>query len=143
METSFTPFASAAGGALIGASAVWLMATTGRIAGISGIVARLIAGDASARTTRLAFVLGLLAAMPLVVAVTGQTPAHELAASPALLAIAGGLVGYGSARGSGCTSGHGVCGISRLSQRSMVATATFMATAALAVFVARHLLGGG
>lgn len=140
LSASFTPIASAAGGALIGAAAVALMATVGRIAGISGIASRLLPphGD-DGFAGRLAFVLGIVAA-PLVVALaTGVLPAPRIAAGMPVLALAGALVGFGSAWGSGCTSGHGVCGLSRLSPRSLVATCVFMATGMATVFVARHL----
>lgn len=144
METQFTPLASALGGAMIGLSAVLLMASVGRIAGISGIVAGLLRRDGGLDVVRqrMIFVVGLLAAVPIYVLATGAAPTHQVAPNLVLLTIGGLLVGYGSARGSGCTSGHGVCGISRLSQRSIVATATFMATAAVAVFVLRHVIAG-
>jgi uncharacterized membrane protein YedE/YeeE len=138
--TSFTPIASAAGGALIGLSAVLLMAVKGRIAGVSGIVSRLLPPwQDSEFSGRLAFVCGLVAAPILVWFATGRFPTQTIeTATPGLL-IAGLLVGFGSVWGNGCTSGHGVCGLSRLSVRSLVATATFMATAVVTVFVVRHL----
>ncbi len=144
METQFTPLTSALGGAMIGLSAVLLMASVGRIAGISGIVAGLLRRDGGADVLRqrVIFVIGLFAAVPIYALITGAAPAHQVTPNLALLTLGGLLVGYGSARGSGCTSGHGVCGISRLSQRSIVATVTFMVTAAIAVFVLRHVVGG-
>ncbi|WP_031218270.1 YeeE/YedE family protein [Halomonas sp. PBN3] len=146
-----------AGGALIGLSATWLMATLGRIAGISGIVGTLITarpkGDSAWRLT---FVLGLISG-PLVVMLLGGGLGNvaggavdvtgrvigEPAGGVALMLLAGLLVGLGTGLGSGCTSGHGVCGLSRLSVRSMVATVTFLVAAIVTVFVVRHVIGGG
>ena len=117
------------------------MAFTGRIAGISGIAVRLLPPYADQGLGgRLAFLLGLVAAPLLVMVVTGELPVPSIAAGPALLALAGFLVGFGAVWGSGCTSGHGVCGLSRLSLRSLVATLVFMSTGVLTVFVTRHLL---
>jgi uncharacterized membrane protein YedE/YeeE len=138
--TAFTPAAATAGGVLIGIAAVLLLAITGRIAGISGIAARLLppyADDGFAG--RLAFILGLVAAPVVVSLATGAMPVPVIEATPALLGLAGLLVGFGAVWGNGCTSGHGVCGLSRLSVRSLVATGIFMATAMITVFVARHL----
>ncbi len=138
--TAFTPIASLVGGALIGVSAVMLMALTGRIAGVSGIAAHLFPPYADNEFTgRLAFVGGLVAAPLVVLVATGRLPAQTIQASGAILVLAGFLVGFGSAWGNGCTSGHGVCGLSRLSMRSLVATMTFMATGIATVFVLRHL----
>jgi len=137
--TTFTPIASAAGGALIGLAAVLLMAVKGRIAGVSGIAARLLPPYEDREFAgRLAFVLGLIAAPLLVWLATGHLPAQTIEAGMPMLLVAGLLVGFGAVWGSGCTSGHGVCGLSRLSLRSLVATATFMVTAILTVFVIRH-----
>ena len=138
--TSFTPIASFAGGALIGLSAVLLMALSGRIAGVSGIAARLFPPYEDAELAgRLAFVAGLIAAPVVVLLASGQLPAQTIQASGSILVLGGFLVGFGSVWGSGCTSGHGVCGISRLSVRSFVATITFMAAGFATVFVTRHL----
>ncbi|HEX2635467.1 MAG TPA: YeeE/YedE family protein [Bradyrhizobium sp.] len=138
--TSFTPIASFAGGALIGLSAVLLMALTGRIAGVSGIAARLFPPyDDAELAGRLAFVAGLIAAPVVVLLTTGQLPTQTIQANGSILVLGGFLVGFGSVWGSGCTSGHGVCGISRLSVRSFVATITFMAAGFATVFVTRHL----
>jgi hypothetical protein len=138
--TSFTPIASLVGGALIGLSAVMLMALTGRIAGVSGIAVRLFPPYADREFAgRLAFVAGLVAAPVVVLVVTGRLPAQTIEAHAALLTLAGFLVGFGSVWGNGCTSGHGVCGLSRLSIRSLVATLTFMACGIATVFVVRHL----
>jgi len=139
VSTSFTPIASLVGGALIGLSAVLLMWANGRIAAVSGIAARLFPPYEDGEFAgRLAFVAGLVAAPMLVLFVTGSLPAQTIAAGPAVLIVGGLLTGFGSVWGSGCTSGHGVCGLSRLSARSLVATITFMATGVATVFVMRH-----
>jgi uncharacterized protein len=141
MTTEFTPFASSIGGAMIGASAVLLMATHGRIAGISGIAVRLfppyLDKDAAGR---LMFILGLVAAPLLYATLKGGWPPMTISAGTGALVAAGLLVGFGSVWGNGCTSGHGICGLSRLSFRSLVAVATFMATAIITVFITRHML---
>ena len=137
--TSFTPIASIIGGALIGLSAVMLMALTGRIADVSGIAARLLPPyEDDQLAGRLAFVAGLVAAPVLTLAARGQLPVQTIEAGTVTLALAGVLVGFGSVWGNGCTSGHGVCGLSRLSIRALVATITFMATGFATVLVARH-----
>jgi uncharacterized protein len=137
--TSFTPVASLLGGALIGASAVMLMALTGRIAGVSGIAARLLPPHEDREFAgRLAFVGGLVAAPVIVLLATGRLPVQTIEANAVTLVLAGLLVGFGSVWGNGCTSGHGVCGISRLSVRSLIATITFMATGFATVFIMRH-----
>ncbi|MDI7861715.1 YeeE/YedE family protein [Rhizobiaceae bacterium n13] len=141
--TEFTPLASLAGGALIGLSAVLLMAYQGRIAGISGIASRLLPPyPDNAFSSRLGFVLGLMAAPFAAYLVTGVTVVQSVPSSLPLMAMAGLLVGFGSVYGNGCTSGHGVCGLSRLSVRSLVATLAFMATAFVTVFLVRHVFGG-
>ncbi|MEX0408836.1 YeeE/YedE thiosulfate transporter family protein [Aquibium sp. LZ166] len=140
--TEFTPLASSIGGAMIGLSAVLLMAWEGRIAGISGIAGRLLPPYRdSAFRSRFGFVIGLVAAPLLVMAATGNPIMQTVSANLPLMAAAGLLVGFGSVYGNGCTSGHGVCGLSRLSVRSLVATLTFMTTAVVTVFVVRHLIG--
>jgi uncharacterized protein len=137
--TSFTPVASAAGGALIGLAAVLLMALKGRIAGVSGIASRLLPPYEDREFAgRLAFVAGLIAAPALVWLANGRLPEQTIEAGLPVLILAGLLVGFGSVWGNGCTSGHGVCGLSRLSVRSLVATVTFMATGIFTVFVVRH-----
>ena len=143
METEFTPWLSLGGGMMIGASAVLLMATNGRIAGISGLTAKIFtrSSDGEARGVSALFVLGLLLTAPLWLLVSGGWPQQWVPSSPVLMAVAGLLVGFGASYGNGCTSGHGVCGISRGSARSIVATLTFMATAFATVFVTRHLIG--
>jgi uncharacterized membrane protein YedE/YeeE len=141
--TQFTPLASAIGGALIGVAAVMLMAFNGRIAGISGILGRLIPPYEGADPGGAAlFMLGLMAAPLVYAAVTGAAFQQTVSDNASLMAVAGLLVGFGAAYGGGCTSGHGVCGLARLSLRSLVATATFMATGFATVFVMRHVVGG-
>jgi hypothetical protein len=141
MATEFTPIAALAGGALIGLSAVLLMALNGRIAGISGIAARVLPpfSDRELRG-RAAFLAGLVAVPSIFLLATGKFPAQSIETGGVLLAVAGLLVGFGSVWGNGCTSGHGVCGISRLSVRSIVATLVFMATGIATTFIIRHLL---
>jgi uncharacterized membrane protein YedE/YeeE len=140
-QTEFTPFASLLGGALIGLSAVMLFVTHGRIAGISGIAARLMGGaGAEDRFGRFAFIAGLVVAPGLILAITGAPVTQTISAAPALLAVAGLLVGFGAVWGNGCTSGHGVCGLARLSLRSLVATLVFMASAIATVLLTRHVL---
>ena len=143
MATQITPLASTIGGVLIGIAAVVLMLFNGRIAGISGIVGRLLPpyrdNDLIGAA---AFILGLMAA-PLGYTLATGTPVIQVVSGNVLLmVVAGFLVGIGTTYGGGCTSGHGVCGLSRLSPRSIVATAIFMAAAVVTVFVARHTLGG-
>jgi uncharacterized membrane protein YedE/YeeE len=136
--TNFTPVAALLGGALIGLATVLLMLLTGRIAGISGILGGCLIPGALDRAWRLAFVAGLIAA-PVAGAVFGfplDTPL--MPSSWTVIVVAGGLIGFGTRLGGGCTSGHGVCGIARLSPRSIVATMLFMATAIAVVFVVRH-----
>jgi len=129
------------GGALIGLSAVLLMAFSGRIAGISGIVGGLLPPKpADDLAWRVAFIVGLLLAPVILALFTGDDRIGAPTVGPALLIAAGFLVGAGSALGNGCTSGHGICGLSRLSPRSAAAVATFMATAMITVFVVRHVL---
>ena len=137
----FTPAAALAGGLLIGLAAALLLAFNGRIAGISGILGGLLAHPRSGEFAwRAAFVLGLILA-PALYQVFAALPASRVDTGGAGLVAAGLLVGYGARLGSGCTSGHGVCGLSRLSPRSLAATLTFMAAGFATVFVARHLLG--
>ncbi|MBS2018873.1 MAG: YeeE/YedE family protein [Deltaproteobacteria bacterium] len=138
----FTPIPSLLGGVLIGLAASLFLFTHGRVAGISGIYAGVLRREAAAKGTRVAFLVGLLGAG--VVARFVAPSAFESGWVPSLpLALgAGVLVGIGTQLGNGCTSGHGVCGISRLSSRSLVATLTFIAAAMITVFVVRHVLGG-
>lgn len=141
--TEFTPLLSFAGGLLIGLAAVALMAIHGRIAGINGIVGGLLSLNITSDWAwRAAFIAGMVVSPLLMLAVTGNLPQISVPSSPALLLAGGFLTGIGTTLGSGCTSGHGVCGISRLSGRSIAATGTFMATAAVTVFLIRHVFGG-
>lgn len=141
--TEFTPFASLFGGMMIGLSAVLLMLWEGRIAGISGITGRLLPPYRDgAFLSRFGFVIGLVAAPLAMMALTGDAVVQTVSSSIPLMVAAGLLVGFGSVWGNGCTSGHGVCGLSRLSTRSVVATAVFMTTAFLTVFLVRHAIGG-
>jgi uncharacterized membrane protein YedE/YeeE len=130
-----------AGGALIGLSAATLLLSIGRVAGCSGISARLLGRPDGDTGWRAAFVVGLLLGPMLLQLVTGRFVTIQISASTPVLLIAGLLVGFGTRLGSGCTSGHGVSGLARLSKRSFAAVGTFMATAFLTVFVVRHLLG--
>lgn len=141
--TEFTPLQSLAGGALIGASAVLLLLVTGRIAGISGIVRRLLPPyGAGAPLEAAAFVVALVASPFVWTALTGTAVRQTVTESLSLAVVAGLLVGGGVFAARGCTSGHGVCGLSRLSRRSIVATGVFMTTAAATVYAVRHILGG-
>jgi uncharacterized protein len=143
IETEFTPLASAAGGALIGCAAVLLMLTSGRIAGISGILSRIFVVNSDSKPFEaLTFVVGLMGAPLAWLLFGGPGIPQSVTGNLALAAIAGLLVGFGAVYGGGCTSGHGVCGLSRLSRRSFVATAVFMTAAIVVVFVARHVIGG-
>ena len=139
---NFTPVSAAIGGALIGISAVLLMLFTGRIAGISGIVAGLINPHASDRIWRFAFIAGLITAPIASVLFGFGVPAPQMPESYITIVVAGLLVGFGTRLGSGCTSGHGICGIARLSQRSIVATAVFMVAAIVVVALTHHVAGG-
>ncbi|MCA0243041.1 MAG: YeeE/YedE family protein [Proteobacteria bacterium] len=138
--TPFTPLAAVAGGALIGLAAVLLFGLVGRIAGISGIVGGLLdRRPAGGRGWRVAFVLGLVAGAALAGAVLGGRFGAPRMGYPPLLLLAGGLlVGYGTALARGCTSGHGVCGLARLSPRSLAAVAVFLATGIATAVLLRH-----
>lgn len=138
--TDFTPWSALAGGALIGLAAVILMALNGRIAGISGIAGGLLAPGTSDRGWRIAFIAGMILAPLVYTLIAGQAPAVSFPAGMPLLIAGGILVGLGTQLGSGCTSGHGVCGMARLSPRSIAATLTFMTTGFATVFVVRHLV---
>ena len=137
---AFTPWSSLAGGALIGIAAAMFALLNGRIAGISGVLGGLfrpVRGDVGWRT---AFVTGLLSA-PLLYLLVGKVLRPQIDAGYAALVLAGLLVGVGTRYGSGCTSGHGVCGLSRLSGRSLAATAAFMGAGFITVFATRHFFG--
>jgi hypothetical protein len=137
---SFTPWASLGGGVLIGLAAALFVLLNGRIAGISGVLGGLLKPTRGDIAWRAAFVGGIVVA-PLVWLLFAALPAVQIDASYGALVAAGLLVGVGTRYGAGCTSGHGVCGLSRLSPRSLVATLVFMAAGFGTVFVARHLLG--
>lgn len=136
----FTPLAALAGGVLIGIAAAMFALLNGRIAGISGVLGGLLRPSSGDTAWRVAFVLGLVGA-PLVYLLFAALPKPQIDAGYGELILAGLLVGAGTRYGSGCTSGHGVCGLSRLSPRSLVATAAFMGAGFVTVFVTRHLLG--
>lgn len=143
MTTAFTPFEALLGGSLIGLSAVMLMALHGRIAGATGILAGLVPPKiAPDWSWRAAFLLGAVSGPLAFMIATGRMPSIEVPVSTAAMAISGLIVGIGVTFGSGCTSGHGVCGLARLSPRSLVATLVFMAATFATVFVVRHVLGG-
>ena len=138
--SNFTPWSSLAGGLLIGLAAALFLLLNGRIAGISGILGGLLRPAAGDVAWRVAFILGLVGA-PLLFQLFSPLPAVQVDADTATLVAAGLLVGVGTRYGSGCTSGHGVCGLSRLSPRSLVATVAFMAAGFVTVFIVRHLIG--
>ncbi|MDD1010657.1 YeeE/YedE family protein [Pseudomonas shahriarae] len=137
---NFTPWSSLAGGALIGLAASLLVVGNGRIAGISGLIGSLLQRSREGTSEKAVFLLGLLVA-PVLWGLFTTLPRIEFQSGWLGLIVAGLLVGIGTRYGSGCTSGHGVCGISRLSPRSMAATACFMFSGFMTVFVLRHLLG--
>jgi len=139
---SFDPFSALLGGALIGFASVLLMILIGRIAGISGILGGCLALAAGDKVWRFAFVIGLILAPVASVFLGYPLPTPQMPASWVMIAIAGLLVGFGTRLGDGCTSGHGVCGIARLSARSIAATVIFMATAIVVVAIMRHGFGG-
>ncbi|MCF8185289.1 MAG: YeeE/YedE family protein [Sulfuritalea sp.] len=137
---NFTPWTALAGGALIGISAALFILFNGRIAGISGIIGGLFRPVMHDAGWRIAFTLGLILA-PIIWLLFAELPNIQIDATYNLLIVAGVIVGFGARYGSGCTSGHGVCGISRLSPRSIIATLAFMGTGFLTVFIMRHILG--
>jgi uncharacterized protein len=140
MAQTFTPWSGLFGGALIGLAAVLLLIANGRIAGVSGIVAGLLTRDLAEIGWRAAFISGLWIGALAYAASRGAMFPVELAASTPHMIAAGLLVGFGTRMAGGCTSGHGVCGVARLSTRSIVATAVFMASGFATVFVMRHVL---
>lgn len=143
METAFTPFASLGGGALIGLAAVLLMLGLGRIFGATGILSGVVFAEGREELSwRAALILGMVLVPGLMFLTTGRWPQIDVPVSPAMIVIGGIVVGFGASLGSGCTSGHGVCGLSRLSRRSIVAVPVFMGTAAITVYVIRHVVGG-
>ena len=136
---AFTPLSALAGGGLIGLAAAIFVLLNGRIAGISGVLGGLLRATTGDLSWRVAFLLGLVGA-PLVYSIFTAGPRPQIDADWAALVAAGLLVGVGTRYGAGCTSGHGVCGLSRLSLRSLVATLTFMSSGFATVYVIRHLL---
>ncbi|MBQ0744458.1 MAG: YeeE/YedE family protein [Pseudomonas sp.] len=138
---NFTPWSALIGGIMIGLAAALLVMFNGRIAGISGMLGGLLTPRQAGNGERLLFVLGLLLA-PLIYWVVHSRPTMVIEAGPVALVVAGLLVGFGSRLGSGCTSGHGVCGLARLSLRGLVATLAFMGTGFITVFLLRHVWGG-
>jgi hypothetical protein len=137
---AFTPWASLAGGVLIGIAAAMFALLNGRIAGISGVIGGLLRPARGDVAWRVAFLAGLIGA-PVIYALIARRAAPDIEAGWGALVVAGVLVGLGTRYGSGCTSGHGVCGLSRLSPRSLAATLAFMGAGFATVFVVRHLLG--
>ncbi|MGB7287704.1 MAG: YeeE/YedE family protein [Salaquimonas sp.] len=140
METEFTPLLSLAGGVLIGVAATLLMALHGRIAGMTGILTGIIPPVLADWPWRVAFLAGAILA-PMIFVMSGGSIPFAVPVSTNLLAFGGLIVGVGVYFGSGCTSGHGVCGMARFSIRSFVATASFMAATFVTVFVVRHMIG--
>ena len=140
MHTDFTPISGLLGGVLIGLAAVLLLLANGRIAGISGIVGGLLIRATADMGWRVAFVAGLWLGAIVYWLVRGELFAVQVAATWPVMLIAGVLVGFGTRMGGGCTSGHGVCGIARLSKRSIVATLVFMGAGIATVFMTRHVL---
>ncbi len=138
---NFTPISALIGGLLIGGAATLTLWANGRIAGISGILSGVIVPGSSDRIWRILFVLGMLAGAIVYTVIRGAPADLELQVGPAGAIIAGLLVGFGTRLGSGCTSGHGICGLARFSRRSFTATLVFMATAIFTVFVIRHVIG--
>jgi uncharacterized membrane protein YedE/YeeE len=142
METVFTPVQSLAGGALIGVASVLLMALMGRIMGATGVLAGLLQpANLADWSWRAALLAGMVSGPVVVMLITGQFPQVQVPVSTTMLVIGGLIVGVGVTFGAGCTSGHGVCGMARLSPRSIVATLTFMLTTAITVYVVRHVIG--
>jgi uncharacterized membrane protein YedE/YeeE len=139
---SFTPFAGLGGGLLIGAAASLFVLVYGRVLGISGILGGLFGGAREEILFRLALIAGIVIAPLLLTSAGTNLPDITVSASWPMLIVAGLLVGFGTRLGNGCTSGHGVCGLARLSRRSIVATLVFFATAAVTVYAVRHVFGG-
>ena len=143
MITEFTPYQSLAGGVLIGTASVLLMLTLGRIMGATGILAGFFRPmSLEDWTWRAAVLAGMVTAPVLMLAVSGQMPPIQVPISKTMMIVGGFIVGLGVTFGSGCTSGHGVCGMARLSPRSIAATITFMIFTAATVYVVRHVFGG-
>ena len=142
MVTVFTPISSFGGGLAIGLGAVLLMLSLGRILGATGILSGTVfAEDKEELKWRAAMILGMIAAPILIFLFTGEMPEVNVPISPMMIVLGGVIVGFGASLGSGCTSGHGVCGLSRLSVRSLVAVPTFMATGVITLYIIRHVVG--
>lgn len=142
IETVFTPWTSLAGGGLIGIAASLLMLLSGRVFGATGVLAGLLApASGSDFTWRAALLAGMVTGPAIVWLASGEMPAVEVPVSTAALMVGGLIVGVGVTFGSGCTSGHGVCGMARLSPRSIAATLTFMAVTFVTVYLVRHVFG--
>lgn len=142
MTTDFTPIQSLIGGGLIGVASVLLMLTLGRVLGATGVLAGVFQPASGADWSwRAALLAGMVTAPVAILAVTGEMPAIQVPVSTPMMIIGGFIVGLGVTYGSGCTSGHGVCGMARLSPRSIAATVTFMIFTAATVYVVRHVLG--
>lgn len=139
--TSFTPLAALIGGSMIGLAAISLMMLLGHIAGISGITEETLPPwpEGEDNRWRLGFVLGIVAAPLVYAAISGDLPAADVSTSKPLLLVAGLMVGFGTAVGRGCTSGHGVCGLARLSRRSIAAVSIFLSMGMVTVYFARHV----
>lgn len=137
----FTPISALIGGLLIGLATSLLLWLNGRMAGVSGVLGRLLASRSSDTTWRLLFLVGLVVGAGAYVVATGTNVPIRQGVPTSLLVLAGLLTGYGTTMANGCTSGHGVCGLARLSPRSVAAVATFMATAIMTTYVVRHVLG--
>ena len=143
METTFTPLASLGGGILIGLAAVLLMMVHGRIAGATGILAgALLPKDFTDWSWRVAMIAGMVTAPGLILLASDAMPAIQIPVPKVALILGGLIVGVGVTLGSGCTSGHGVCGMARLSPRSIIATLTFMVVTFVTVYILRHVIGG-
>ncbi|MEQ6249354.1 YeeE/YedE thiosulfate transporter family protein [Sulfitobacter sp. HNIBRBA3233] len=142
IETAFTPFQSLGGGVLIGLSAVLLMATLGRIMGATGVLAGVLHPNGwSDWSWRTATLLGMVSGPLAIYLLSGGMPEISVPVSTPMLLVGGFLVGIGVTFGAGCTSGHGVCGMARLSPRSIAATLTFMLTTVITVYLVRHVFG--
>jgi len=142
-ETEFTPWMSLGGGILIGLAATLLMLVQGRIFGATGVLAGLVQPTSrSDFTWRAVLLVGMVSGPLVILALTGAMPTVTVPVSNTMLIVGGLIVGIGGTFGSGCTSGHGVCGMARLSPRSLAATLTFMATTGVTVYVVRHVIGG-
>jgi len=138
---NFTPYSALLGGALIGAAATLMLWVNGRITGISGILGGVLFPAQTDTLWRILFIAGLLSGAIVYTLINGSPIELQIQATPLLTIVAGFLVGFGTRLGSGCTSGHGICGIARVSKRSFAATAVFMTTAIITVFLVRHALG--